>query len=75
MTQVAEAIYTQGVLKVIGHLELPEQQRVRLIVEPINGGSQGDRAAALERLRAGIESMDFRSLGRLPSRDELHDRI
>jgi predicted DNA-binding antitoxin AbrB/MazE fold protein len=74
MTHVTEAIFTQGILKVVGHLELPEEQRVRVIIEPINGGEQGDRAAALKRLIAGIETMDFRSRGRLPSRDELHDR-
>lgn len=32
------------------------------------------RGAALSRLRAGIDSMNFCSSGPLPSRDELHDR-
>ena len=33
-----------------------------------------DRAAAVARLKAGIASMQFFSNGRLPTRDELHDR-
>jgi len=32
------------------------------------------RGAALSRLRAGIEGMNFCSSGPLPSRDESHDR-
>jgi hypothetical protein len=32
------------------------------------------RDAALGRLRAGIDGMDFRSSGRLPSREESHER-
>jgi len=32
------------------------------------------RGAALSRLRAGIDSMNFCSSGPLPPRDELHDR-
>jgi hypothetical protein len=48
---------------------------VRLIVEPLDGDADvRDRAAALRRLRAGIEEMKFFSGERLPSRDELHDR-
>jgi predicted DNA-binding antitoxin AbrB/MazE fold protein len=35
MTQVTEAIYTHGVLKPAVDLNLREQQRVRVIVEPI----------------------------------------
>jgi len=55
-------------------LQLREQQRVRLIIEPIEPGQDSDRAAALNRLRAGIASMAFSSSGGLPTRDELHDR-
>jgi predicted DNA-binding antitoxin AbrB/MazE fold protein len=74
MVQVTEAVFSQGVLKPVGELRLREQQRVRLIIEPVDGGQDVDRAAALSRLRAGIESMNFSSSGPLPSRDELHDR-
>jgi predicted DNA-binding antitoxin AbrB/MazE fold protein len=73
MTQVTEAVYTQGVLKPTRELSLREQQRVRLIVETIDESGE-DRKAALARLKAGIESMQFFSEGRLPTREELHDR-
>lgn len=74
MVKVTEAIFSQGVLKPVDELELREQQRVRLIIETVDVTHDPDRAAALSRLRAGIESMTFSSSGPLPSRDELHDR-
>ena len=75
MAQVTEAIYTHGVLKPIEELGLREDQRVRLIVEPLDDDAdRGDRSAAMQRLRAGVEGMRFFSRGRLPGRDELHDR-
>ena len=73
MTQTTEAIYTNGVLKPTRDLDLREQQRVRVIVETIEDGTD-DRPAAVARLKAGIDSMQFFSNGRLPTRDELHDR-
>ena len=73
MTQTTEAIYTNGVLKPTRDLDLREQQRVRVIVETIEDGTD-DRAAAVARLKAGIDSMQFFSNGHLPTRDELHDR-
>jgi len=74
MVQVTEAVFSQGVLKPVHALQLREQQRVRLIIEAVDGGQDADRAAALKRLRAGIASMRFSSSGPLPTRDELHDR-
>ncbi len=74
MVQVTEAVFSQGVLKPVGELQLREQQRVRLIIEPVDGGQDSDRTAAVNRLRAGIASMSFSSSGPLPPRDELHDR-
>ena len=73
MTQITEAIYTHGVLKPTADLDLREQQRVRVIVEPIDD-REDDRDAAVARLKAGIASMQFFSNGRLPTRDESHDR-
>ena len=72
MTQITEAIYTDGVLKPAVDLNLREQQRVRVIVEPIEGGL-GDRDAAVARLKAGIAGMQFFSNGPLPTREGLHD--
>jgi predicted DNA-binding antitoxin AbrB/MazE fold protein len=73
MTQITDAIYSHGVLKPTGELDLREDQRVRVIVESLDEQCE-DRAAALARLKAGITNMQFFSGGRLPSRDELHDR-
>lgn len=73
MTRVTEAVYTQGVLKPADDLGLQEQQRVRLIVETLDERNR-DREAALARLRDHIERMQFFSQGRLPTREELHDR-
>ena len=72
--QVTEAIYTGGVLKPLGRVALEEHEHVRLIIERLNHPANG-RKEALERLRAGIEQMQFRLSGPLPTRDELHDRV
>ena len=74
MPQLAEAIFSGGVLRPSIPLNLNQFQRVRLIIEPIAETAAGGRTQALERLRRGIASMDFRSNGALPSRQELHDR-
>ncbi len=75
MTKVVEAIYTEGLLKPVDSLDLPDQQRVRLIVQTIDGTAGSQRQAALARLKAGIQAMNFRLQGPLPTRDELHDRV
>jgi len=73
MPQSTEAVYSKGVLKPTRELGLRDEQRVRLIVEPIDE-VPGDREAGLARLRAGIARMQFFSKGPLPTREELHDR-
>ena len=73
MTRVTEAVYTRGVLKPAEDLGLRDQQRVRLIVEPLDDGPE-DREAALAQLRTGIATMQFVSQGRLLSPEVLHDR-
>jgi predicted DNA-binding antitoxin AbrB/MazE fold protein len=74
MTRVTEAVYSQGVLKPAEDLGLQEDPRVRLIVETVEDNPE-DRARALARLKAGIATMQLFSQGRLPSREELHDRL
>ena len=75
MTQIAEAIYSDGVLKPTAPLHLTESQRVRLTIEPIvDNDAPHRRVEAMRRLREGIRAMNFRSTGPLPSRDELYDR-
>jgi predicted DNA-binding antitoxin AbrB/MazE fold protein len=74
-----EAIFQDGVFKPMSPPELREGERVHLTVEPVAQGDPAEieavaRGAALSRLRAGIDSMNFCSSGPLPSRDELHDR-
>jgi len=74
LTQVVEAIFSHGVLKPLDPLTLPEDQRVRLVVEPISQPGKEDRAEAIAQLRAGIAQMNFHLTGPLPTRDELHER-
>lgn len=74
MSQQIEAVYTDGVLKPEHDLPLRDKQRVRLIVEAIDDMPAGDREAAIARLKAGITRMGFFSEGRLPSREDLHER-
>lgn len=75
MAQVAEAVFSHGVLRPVVKLHLQEEQRVRLLIEPVDAPARLDRATALRRLRAGIEGMHFTLTSPLPSRDELHDRV
>jgi predicted DNA-binding antitoxin AbrB/MazE fold protein len=75
MTQVAEAVYSGGVLKPTTPLQLRESQVVRIIVEPLETVGPEDRVAALERLKSGIDGMNFVSSGSYPARDKLHDRV
>lgn len=74
MAQITEAIFSEGILKPVDNLVLRESQRVRLIVEALDE-PHADRDAALKTLIAGIEGMRFFSQGKLPGRDELHDRL
>jgi predicted DNA-binding antitoxin AbrB/MazE fold protein len=74
MSQQVDAVYTNGMLKPAHELPLRDKQRVRLTVEAIDDVPAGDREAAIARLRAGIASMGFFSEGRLPTREELHER-
>ena len=75
MTKVVEAIYSDGVLEPLESLGLAEKQRVRVTIEPIDGTSEEQRQAALQRLFDHIDRSSFRIQGRLPTRDELYDRF
>ncbi len=74
MTRIVEAIYAGGVLEPLESLDLPERQRVRLIVQAIENGPMGERDAAFARFLEGVRSMGFCLNGPLPTRDELHER-
>ena len=51
MEQIKEAIFTRGVLKPDGPLNLRENERVRIIVEPLDE-QRMDRSTALARLNS-----------------------
>lgn len=74
MTQVVEAIYTNGVLRPLTALALENEQRVRLQVETVEPSASVDRAAALQQLWTAMDRLNIRITGPLPSRDELHER-
>jgi len=73
MTKVVEAIYSHGVLEPLEDLDLPDKQRVRLIVQALEDRAPTDREAAFAKFLEGVRSMNFRLNGPLPSRDELHE--
>jgi predicted DNA-binding antitoxin AbrB/MazE fold protein len=74
MPQVTEAIYRNGHLEPLSPLDLPDQERVTVIVQTHERPDVAAREAALQRLLAGIDQMNFRSTGSYPTRDELHER-
>ncbi|MBY0262240.1 MAG: antitoxin family protein [Phycisphaerales bacterium] len=74
MLRTVEAIYADGVLKLVERLPLRENERVRVSVERIDEASANrDRAEAVERFRAGVAASQLKTVGPLPSREELHE--
>jgi predicted DNA-binding antitoxin AbrB/MazE fold protein len=72
MTRVIEATYAGGVLKPDEELPLREHERVRVIIQSVV--SPQERERLFEEFKAGALAMSFRSEGRYPTRDELHER-
>ncbi len=72
--QVVDAVFENGVLRPQGELRLHEHERVRVTVEPVSQTTPEEAAAAMGRFEAGVRRMNFRSSGKYPSRDELHER-
>ena len=75
MTKVIEAIYAHGSFQPVEEPDLPEPQRVRLIVQVIPADKQRAREDAFRRLRERIARSKFSYSGPMPSRDELHERL
>jgi predicted DNA-binding antitoxin AbrB/MazE fold protein len=75
MIQVTKAIYSGGVLRPEQRLDLPEDQRVQIIIQPINHHQTEDREIAIKRLLDHVARSAFAYSGPLPTRDELHDRV
>jgi predicted DNA-binding antitoxin AbrB/MazE fold protein len=71
---VTEAIFANGVLTPRDRLSLKENERVRIIVQSLNGEGKEQRQAALSRLAARADRLKARSSGPYPARDELHER-
>lgn len=74
MTRVVEAIYSRGVLTPVESLDLPDQQRVRLTLEPLDPPASEKRREAFRRFQKSVEQGSFYLKGKLPTRDELHER-
>ena len=75
MVHTTKAIYADGVLKPEEKLDLPDQQRVQVIIQPIDEQEEVDRKAALDRFFDHVSRSEFSCTGPMPTRDELHDRI
>lgn len=74
MIRITGAIFSNGVLRPTEPLPLQEHQRVKITVEEVDSAAPADRAAAVRRFLEGVERSRFRSAGRYPTRDELHER-
>lgn len=73
MIRVTEAIFQDGVLTPVEPLDLPQRQRVRLTIEEVEA-QPADREAAIQRMVEGFGKLRLRTNGRMPSREELHER-
>jgi predicted DNA-binding antitoxin AbrB/MazE fold protein len=73
MIRTTEAIFADGVLTPLEPLNLREQQRVRITVQEVEA-QPADRAAAIQRMVEGFEKLRLRTNGRMPTREELHER-
>lgn len=66
-----DAIFEGGVLRPSQPLPLTDKQRVRVTVETPNGS---DRQAARQQLLNKLRESGFDFGGKLPTREELHER-
>jgi len=66
------ATVVNGMLKPDERLSLPDQTRVSLSIEPVEG--QPEARVAWASLRAWIKAHPLHGLGRRLTRDELHER-
>jgi len=71
---VTEAIYSDGVLKPVTPLALPNDQRVQVIVRAVPGLSAPNRAELMRQLFEDMDQMEFFLEVPLPPRETLHDR-
>ena len=74
MIEVITATFEDGVLKPDGPLNLPAHSRVRLVVQPLDEGTEERRRQAWEALERLWQQSALDSGGARLSRDELHER-
>jgi predicted DNA-binding antitoxin AbrB/MazE fold protein len=72
MTRVTEAIFENGILRPTEPLPLREHQRVRITIDSEEPAPSREEAKRL--MIEGFDKMKLRSNGKLPTRDELHER-
>lgn len=75
MVHMTKAIYADGVFKPEEKLDLPDQQRVQVIIQPIEEQADTNHTAALDRFFDHVSRSEFSYTGPMPTRDELHDRV
>ena len=74
MTTQVTATVVNGMFKPDSDLQLAEQARVRLTIEPIEDWSPEKARAALESLKAALKERPLHFGGTRYTRDELHER-
>jgi hypothetical protein len=74
MTTQVTATVVGGMLKPDENLQLAEQTRVKLTVEPIEEWSREKALAAWESLKAWLKENPLHLGGKRCTRDELYDR-
>jgi predicted DNA-binding antitoxin AbrB/MazE fold protein len=72
MMRIFDATCAGGVLKPDEQLPLREHQRVRVIIQAMR--TPQEREQLFEQFKAQATTMNFRSEGRYPTRDEFHER-
>jgi predicted DNA-binding antitoxin AbrB/MazE fold protein len=74
MTTQVDATFTNGILKPDQPIALPDQARVRLTIEPIEGWSPEKARAAWEAIKLRLKERPIDGGGVKYTRDELHER-
>ena len=74
MTTHVTATFANGMLKLDETLALPEQSRVRLTIEPIEGWSPDEARAAWQAILERLKERPIHGGGMRLTRDQLHER-
>jgi hypothetical protein len=75
MTHIIEAVVSHGMIKHSEPLPFRDQERVRVTVESIDAGqARKPPGRATRRMIEGFSKMRLHSGGKLPTREQLHER-